>query len=123
MAEDYPALAIYNVFKGQQTPHLTSLLEKNNIYAVNVPANYTDHLQPLDISVNKPAKEFLRAKFREWYAEQVQKQLDQGAEEFTPVNLKMSPLGARWLVSLHDYITRNNSIVSNRFKDKYSKVC
>ena len=120
LPEDYPALAIYDAFKGQQTPELTSFLERNNIYAVNIPANCTDRLQPLDISVNKAAKEFMRAKFREWYAEQVQKQLDQGEQEFTPVDLKMStmkPLGARWLVSLHDYISGHNSIILNGFKD------
>ena len=32
-----------------------------------MPANTTDQLQPLDISVNKPAKEFLKRKFEQWY--------------------------------------------------------
>ncbi len=41
---------------------------------VVVPANCTDRLQPLDVSLNKSAKEFLR-KFHEWYADQVRLQL------------------------------------------------
>ena len=45
------------------------ILEKNNIYVVNVPANCTDKLQPTDLSVNRSAKEFMRNKFSEWYVE------------------------------------------------------
>lgn len=40
----------------------------------------------------------MRSQFREWYTTEVQKHLDDGAEQITPVNLKMStmkPLGAR----------------------------
>ena len=73
----------------------------------------------MDLSVNKAAKEFMRSKFQQWYADEVQKQLDKGAEEHTPVDLKMSimkPLGARWLVSLHDYLQENDSIMKNGFK-------
>ena len=39
-----------------------------------VPANFTDRLQPMDLSINKPAKHFLKEKFQLWYAEQVVKQ-------------------------------------------------
>ena len=116
LPEDFPALAIYDVFKGQVTKKVFSILEANNIYTVRVPANCTDRLQPMDLSVNKPAKEFMRRKFQEWYAIEVQKQLDQGATDITPVDLRMSimkPLGAKWLVSLYDYF---KTIVLNGFK-------
>ena len=36
-----------------------------------------------------------------------------------PVDLKMStmkPLGARWLVSLHDYMKQRSSLITNGFK-------
>ena len=36
----------------------------------------TQYYQSLDISVNKPAKDFLRGKFQEWHSEQVVKQLE-----------------------------------------------
>ena len=94
------------------------LLENNNIIVVSIPANCTDCLQPMDLSVNKCAKEFLKRKFREWYSEQVKEQLDSGAS-VSPVDLKMSTmklLGAGWLVSHYDYICQNNSIVENGFK-------
>ena len=60
----------------------------------------------MDLSVNKSVKEFMRAKFRDWYSSQVQDQLDD-QENFSPIDLRMStlkPLGARWLVSLYDYL-------------------
>ena len=63
-------------FKGQVTASVNALLEENDIYACLLPPNTTDRLQPLDVSVNKPAKDFLRRKFEEWYTEQVIKQLD-----------------------------------------------
>ena len=115
---DQQALAIFDVFKGQQTERILKMLEENNILVVSVPANCTNRLQPMDLSVNKSVKEFIRSKFRDWYSEQVQDQLNE-ENEITLVDLRMStikPLGACWLVSLHDYITKNQSIVVNGFK-------
>ena len=85
---------------------------------MSVPANCTDHLQPMDLCVNKAAKDFMRSKFREWYATQVQQQLHEG-EDIAPVDLRMSimkPLGAHWLVSLYDYLKEHPSIIENGFK-------
>ena len=113
------ALALFDVFKGQQTESITSILEANNIIVVPIPANCTDQLQPMDLSLNKAAKDFMRQKFREWYATEVQKQLDDGATLISPVDLRMSvmkPLGSRWLVSLYDYIRDHKAIVQNGFK-------
>ena len=73
----------------------------------------------MDLSVNKSVKEFMRSKFQEWYVSEVLKQLDQGVEEYTPVDIRMSimkPLGAHWLVSLYDYLQGNDSIIKNGFK-------
>ena len=73
----------------------------------------------MDLSVNKSAKEFMRAKFREWYASEVQKQFDNGVKSITPVDLRMStmkPLGARWLHNLFNYLEDQDSIVTNGFK-------
>ena len=75
------------------------MLEKENILIVPVPPNCTDRLEPMDLSVNKPVKEFMRKKFQEWYAGGVLKQLDEG-KEVSPINLKLStlkPLGAQGL--------------------------
>ena len=59
----YPSLVIFDRFRGQCTDKFLSLLKDNGIYILIVPANCTDRLQPLDVSVNKTAKEFLRRQF------------------------------------------------------------
>ena len=48
--------------------YITKLLEENNIHVVSVPVNSTDHLWPMDLSVNKTVKEYMRCKFRVWYS-------------------------------------------------------
>ena len=73
----------------------------------------------MDLSVNKSVKEFMRSKFKEWYAAQVLKQLDEGADNIAPVDLKLSTLkllGAQWLISMYDYLKEHDSIVINGFK-------
>ena len=92
LAADYPALVINarrmrtrgnydSLFLiSSQARELLKLLEDNSIYFVMVPANCTDRLQPTDVSVNKPAKNFLRQQFQEWYAEKICKQLDEQME-------------------------------------------
>jgi len=64
LASNYPALAIYDKFKGQLTPGIFFVLDANRIFVVKVPPNCTDCLQPMDLSVNKAVKEFLRKKFQ-----------------------------------------------------------
>ena len=85
---------------------------------VLIPPNCTDRLQPLDLSVNKAAKDHLCSQFRQWYAKELCSQLD-GHAENKIVDLRLSvlkPLGAAWIVSLHKYITDSPSIVKNGFK-------
>ena len=107
---DHPALAMFDVFKGQCTEAVLSLLE-NNIHIVTVPASTTNRLQPLDTSVNKPAKDFLRGKFNEWYAERIV-----GGGEECIVDLQLSvvkPISARWMIKFFDYMKANTDIVKN----------
>lgn len=115
---DYPALVIFDKFTGQGTESLLKLLEDNHIHVVMVPANCTDRLQPLDVSVNKPAKTFLRQQFHKWYAEQICQQLQDKAD-VTPVDLRLSvvkPLGAQWMIQLYDYMKSKPHIVQNGFR-------
>ena len=62
------SLCIFDNFKAQLTAEVLELLKINHVETVFVPPNCTDQLQPLDLSVNKPAKDFLRKKFEQWYA-------------------------------------------------------
>jgi hypothetical protein len=113
-----PSLVIFDQFKGQMTPHILSILETNSIHFVTVPANCTDKLQPLDLSVNKAAKDFLKLQFSEWYSEQIFKNVEDGTSSPTPVNLNLAtlkPLGAKWMVSLYDYLKANPHICRNGF--------
>ena len=114
----HPALVIFDRFKGQCTTKILSLLNDNNILIAIVPANCTDRLQPLDVSVNKAAKEYLRRQFQEWYGDQVCKQLEEG-KAVASIDLKMSvvkPLGVKWLIGLYEYMESHRDIIKNGFK-------
>ena len=83
------------------------MLKKRYIYIVMVPVNCTDRLQPLDVSVNKAVKAFLRSQFQDWYATCVCQQMRLRSDEkqpFVPVDLKMSimkPLGVQWMLNVY----------------------
>ena len=73
------------------------------------------------MSVNKPAKDFLKRCFEEWYSGEVMKQLDGKEDEATeiqPINLglpMLKELGARWLVQMAEYFADNPQIIANGF--------
>ena len=116
---NYPALLLFDNFKAQCTQQLLTLLDDNFINVLLVPPNCTDRLQPMDISVNKPAKDFLHAEFKSWYAKQVCSQF-QGESEKAPIDMRLSvvkPLGFEWMKRLYDYTKSQPHLVSNGFKD------
>ena len=101
-----------------------SLLDCNNVHVCLLPPNTTDVLQPMDIAVNKPAKDFIRRKFEQWYSEEVMKQLDGKdmddlqAADIKPIDLSMQvvkQVGAKWLVEMADYISDNPQFIVNGF--------
>ena len=84
-----------------------------------IPPNCTDRIQPLDLSVNKAAKEFLRRKFQAWYAQNVCAQLEEKMSK-KPIDLRLStvkPLGAKWMSELFDYMKAKPEIIRNGFKE------
>ena len=82
----------------------------------------TDLLQPLDIAVMKPAKDYLKRRFEHWYSSEVTKQL-QGISDIEsaviqPVNLSMAAIkkrSAKWLVDMAEYIADNPQFIVHGF--------
>ena len=69
------------------------------------PANCNNRLQPLDVSVNQAAKQFMRAKFEGWYADRIIAQKDSG-QDIHPVDLRLSvvkPIKAQWVIELKKF--------------------
>ena len=114
---DQSALVLFDAFRGQCVEGVFKELENNNIFYVLVPANCTDKLQPLDLSVNKPAKDFIRFKFQQWYSEIISKQLEEGTEEDVDMRLSvMKPLSANWMIELYHYLKSRPDIIISGFK-------
>ena len=111
---DQTALVIMDVFKGQVTPMVLDLYKESNIVAVLVPANLTNHLQPLDLTVNGYVKRLMRAKFNSWYSSQLRRQLDEGKQlQDIDVPLRLSilkPFHAEWLVDCYNHMSGLKSL-------------
>ena len=114
----HPALAIFDCFRGQTTPAILSLLEKHNIIAVQVPANCTDKLQPMDISINKPIKDEMKKRFQSWYAAEVQKQLKEVPVEDVKVDVAsaVKTKSANWIISTWQALEVRPEVAINGFK-------
>ena len=124
VGDDKRALVIMDNFKGQVTDGVSSLLDAHDIDVCLLPPNCTDRLQPMDISVNKPAKAFLKRKFELWYSEQVAAQReghdidDLDSLEIQPIDMSlaiMKQVGAKWLVEMAEYISGNPQFIVNGF--------
>ena len=116
----HPYVAIFDVFRDQQTPSFLELLENNNINHINVPANCADKLQSLDISVNKPPKDEMKQHFHSWYADEVQKQLESGvAIQDVKINSRTStlkPKSANWLMGSLASLLQKPRIILKGFR-------
>ena len=97
------ALITWDVFKGQMTDAVKEKLESLFIALVPVPANMTHFFQPLDLTVNRAAKNLTRTKFVSYYSTKVQKELESGNRlEEIEVDLQLSvikPIHAEWLAT------------------------
>ena len=104
------------VLGGQDNDTTFYICEKIFCIIVLVPRNLTNKFQPLDISVNRPAKSFMSNKFNIWYSGIVRDQLSRGVfPKDIKVSMKLSelkPLHAQWIVGTYNYMqTQNESIV------------
>ena len=104
IAKGYPdeqmSFIIMDTFKGQDNDEVAKLCRKNNCALIIATHNLTNKFQPLDITVNNPAKGFIKDKYNMWYTEQVAKQLNEvNAPADVEVSLNLSeikPLHAKW---------------------------
>ena len=114
---DHPALAIFDHFRGQLTDRVKQALEDDNIHSVLIPPAYTGELQPMDISVNKVIKSFLRSKFSQWYSDELTKLFMVDDDE--PVDLStphIKCVSGQWLVQLYEYLGDNPQIIVHGFR-------
>ena len=76
---------------------------------VLVPANMTNFLQPLDLTVNGYMKKFMRGKFNAWYTLEIGNQLDAGKQlQDIDVPLRLSllkPYHAEWSIECYNHMT------------------
>ena len=119
LSDDHKALLIYDVFRGQMTQKVRDLVEENNCLSVYVPANLTNEFQPLDLTINGPAKQFLVGKFQDWYASQITKQIERGINVYSiEVGLQLSimkPIHANWLLGLYDHLRNMSQTIKKGF--------
>ena len=110
------ALLIWDVFKGQKTGKVLSKLAAMNIEVVSVPANMTHFFQPLDLTVNREAKKFMKDQFTAWYSAQIHTQLDSGVPlDDVYVDMRLSvlkPIHATWLVSMFNHLSSSEGRIS-----------
>ena len=105
------ALVIWDVLRGQVTDKVLDKFKLLNCEFVAVPANMTHFFQPLDLTVNRSAKQFMQKQFVMYYSETafVKDKLESGERvEDMEVDLRLTaikPLHARWLVSIYNLFT------------------
>ena len=117
LEDDHAALTIFDHFKGKLTDKIRKCLEHNHIHSVLIPAAYTGKLQPMDVSVNKVVKSFLRSKFSEWYSDELTELFLEDDDE--PVDLstaRMKCVSGKWIVQLYEHLEDNPHIVVHGFR-------
>ena len=98
-----------DIFIGKMTSKVLDSYMSHNIYVINVPANMIKYYQPLDLTVNREARRFLKRKFVDWYSSQVPNQLQEGKSlksvQVPQKVLIINPIHAGWLVEFYNYMT------------------
>ena len=119
-APSQTALIIMDVFKPHTSPVIKELLLSNNLQCVLIPANHTDQFQPLDISVNKPAKAKMRQLYSDWFSDEIVSQLQQGiTADKVNVDVKLSKiksLHAKWIIDVYNHLRSSQEHIANGFR-------
>lgn len=115
-----PWLLICDVFKGQWTDAVKKVVKASNGKMVAVPNNWTNYFQPLDLTVNKSSKDFLRDEAQAWYSNEIAKQMSEGKRtDQIKVDVRLSvvkPLHAKWITKYYDYARNHPEIIINGWK-------
>ena len=106
---DQFTLLIWDVFWGQKTEEVTSLLRKNKTVYEYVPNNMTADFQVLDLIVNKWVKGIILDKFNKWFAENLRKELD-AEKSLDEISIKfkltaMKHLHAKWVIDVFNQLS------------------
>jgi len=111
------ALCIWIISLHSALMALLHFFESYGIDTVYVPANCTGELQPMDISVNKPVKTFLKDEFQNWYAKEMLTQLgDTNTKPITFPMGRMKPIAAKWIMDAVHYIYTHPVLIRNGFR-------
>ena len=73
----------------------------------------------MNVSINKPVKNGMRAKFQKWYADEVQNQLKHVPVDKVKVSVVAShikPLSATWMISTLQEIEQRPELAINGFR-------
>ena len=81
-----------------------------------MPANCTDKLHPVDISITKPVKDEMKEKFQSWYAAEVQKQLKEVHWERKKWMWLLLPSSANWIFLAWQALIGRREVAVNGFK-------
>ena len=83
------------------------VLEDNNILATKVSPNVAHLFQPLELMVNKVAKDFTKKKSSEWFSRQMSIGLENGQElEDIGINYRLcvlKALHATWVIAFYPF--------------------
>ena len=111
---------ITDTFEGQENDKMRKFCSKNSCEIVIISHNFTNKLQPLDLSVNKVANSFISNKYNPWLANEVSKQLRaEKAAADVKVSLKLSaikPLHEKWIVDKNNALKDDKEMVINGFR-------
>ena len=117
-----PALLILDVFRGQMTSEVTTLLQENNIFFVTGPNNMTHLFQPLDLTVNGFCKSYLKRKFAQWFAQQFDRQLAL-FKKVEVIEMKfqlteIKPIHANWISQFYNHMSTDegSKVIINSWK-------
>ena len=110
-------MLIYDVFAGQITEKMKALVEENQYGVVYVPKNMTYEFQPIDLTVNGPAKAFLKEIFAGQITEKMKALVEENqygvvyvpknmTDEFQPIDLTVNGPAKAFLKEIFDTPTK-----------------